>query len=87
MHDLSIVTMDAIMGSPEVQSSAPLLSPTGSRYVVGQDASGGWLAIDTAHRAGGLFKSRAAAIRFAEVETNRRPGGICFSSMPLHMEF
>lgn len=65
---------------------APTLE-TGGLFLVGQDASGRWLAIDTAHRGGGLFKSRADAIHFAEFESGHRPDCIRFSPVPLQMEF
>lgn len=45
-------------------------------YVVGRDAEGHWLAIETHGIAGGIFRTEAAAIRFAQDETFRSPGAV-----------
>lgn len=52
-------------------------------FLVGQDHSGHWLALETHGLAGGIFASRDAAIRFALVETDRRPDAVHVTAEPL----
>ena len=67
-----------------VGDAEPPLSSVSS-FLIGRDADGHWLAIETHGRAGGLFKSQDAAERFAAFETARREGAIVFSPDPLHL--
>ncbi|MCW6512229.1 hypothetical protein [Lichenifustis flavocetrariae] len=57
------------------------------RFVVGQDASGCWLAIETRNLGGGIFKSREDALHFVDFETGHRPGSIELSTEPLKLMF
>lgn len=50
-----------------------------ARFVVGQDSEGRWVAIEIQGRAGGLFRSREAALDYAEDETGHRPGAVLVS--------
>ena len=54
-------------------SSPPAAAPA---YVVGRDAEGRWLAVETHGVAGGIFRTEADAIRFAQDETFRSPGAV-----------
>ncbi|MCW6510849.1 hypothetical protein M8523_22805 [Hyphomicrobiales bacterium BP6-180914] len=58
-----------------------------SHFIIGQDPSGHWLAIETHRLGGGLFKSRADAVHFVEFETGRRPGAVEFSPTPVRLSF
>lgn len=49
------------------------------RFVVGQDPEGHWVAIEIHGRAGGLFRSREAAVDYAEDETDHRPDAVLLS--------
>lgn len=51
-----------------------------SRFVVGQDAQGHWIAVEIHGRAGGLFRSREAALGYAEDETAHRPDAVLLSA-------
>lgn len=64
--------------SPTVQVVTRAESPAGdeARFVVGQDREGRWVAIEIHGRAGGLFRSREAAVGYAEDETGRRLDGV-----------
>ena len=52
-------------------------------FVVGQDHSGHWLAIETHGLAGGLFASREAALHYAMEEAHRRPEAIHIAGEPI----
>lgn len=52
-------------------------------YVVGQDGEGHWVAVETGGRAGGIFRSRQDAIRYACVETGCRPGDVKLAAGPI----
>ena len=56
-------------------------------FVVGQDARGCWLAIETHNLGGGIFKSREDALRFVDFETGHRPGAIELSTERLQLRF
>ncbi len=56
-------------------------------FIVGQDPQGQWLALETHGLAGGLFKTRQDAIRFADFETDHRPGSVQLSTAPLRLTF
>jgi hypothetical protein len=54
----------------------PEISPP--RFVIGQDEEGHWVALDSEGRAGGLFASRDAALKYVAQETGgRRPVAAC----------
>lgn len=54
-----------------------------SRFVVGQDAQGHWIAVEIHGRAGGLFRSREAALGYAEDETAHRPDAVLLAAEPI----
>ena len=56
----------------------PALGP-GLHFLVGQDAQGRWVAIETHGLAGGLFRSRRDAIDYAAAETRGRPDAVGLS--------
>ncbi len=58
-----------------------------AHFVVGQDPRGQWLAIETHHLGGGLFKSRQHALRFVGFETDHRPGAVEIATRPLQLTF
>lgn len=45
-------------------------------FVVGQDALGHWLAVETHGLGAGTFFTREAALHYARDETGRRPGAV-----------
>ncbi|GAA0257223.1 hypothetical protein LNAOJCKE_5543 [Methylorubrum aminovorans] len=68
--------------SPTVQVAAIHAQAPASdaaRFIVGQDPEGHWIAIEIHGRAGGLFRSREAAVDYAEDETDHRPDAVLLS--------
>lgn len=68
--------------SPTVQVAAihaQALASDAARFIVGQDPEGHWVAIEIHGRAGGLFRSREAAVDYAEDETDHRPDAVLLS--------
>ena len=55
-----------------------------SLFLLGQNRRGNWVVKDQAGRRGGLFVSRAAAVKFALFENGNRPQLVV--SMPGHLE-
>ncbi len=43
---------------------------------IGKDSHGAWVVQDPQHRCGGLFVSRAEALRFAMLENGRHPDAV-----------
>jgi hypothetical protein len=58
-------------GEPPSGTSAGSL-----RFVIGKDSHGHWVAQDQRGLCGGLFISRAEAMRFAMFENGRRPQAV-----------
>jgi hypothetical protein len=56
-----------------------------SNFVVGRDRRGRWTAVAANGRAGGVFVSRAAALRYARLETGRTPGTVRQASSPVQL--
>ena len=54
-----------------------------SSYLVGQDGEGHWVAMETGGKAGGLFRSRQDAIRYACIETGCRPDDVTLAVEPI----
>jgi hypothetical protein len=54
-------------------------------FVVGQNQRGRWTAVAADRRAGGFFVSREAALRYARLETGRRPGAVRETSSPVQL--
>ncbi len=59
----------------DISSNASTLTDT-LHYVVGPDAAGHWLAVETHGSGGGLFVSLDAALHYARSETGRREGAV-----------
>lgn len=55
-------------------------------FCVGQNLRGQWVAVDTAGACGGIFTSRAAALHFAELETDHRPGAVSVASTAIDLK-
>src|SRR5262245_7538683 len=68
----------------EHSSSEDLEPPT---FYVGRDSSGRWIVQDTDHRRGGLFVSKAAAMKFARDETADRPHAIVSVDHATELDF
>jgi len=62
------------MPEPEPLSGDP--ASRSSRFLIGKDSRGRWVAQDERGLCGGLFVNRAEAIRFAMRETGRRPQAV-----------
>ena len=56
---------------------------TGLQFVVGQDETGRWIAVESSGRGGGIFVNRQAALNYAAFEAGRRPGAVRCSTEPL----
>lgn len=61
--------------------------PVPATYVVGQDLDGHWLALETHGLAGGIFKTRRDAVRFACFESDAAPEAVAISPTPLTLRF
>ena len=51
------------------------------QFLVGRDAEGHWLAVETHGRGGGYFRSRDDALHYARAEAGA--GAVSFSNRPL----
>lgn len=52
-------------------------------FLVGQNAEGHWLAVETHGLGGGIFRSRRDALHYAAAETGRRPDAVHLASTTL----
>jgi hypothetical protein len=59
-----------------IQQNIKAASAVGSCLFIGQDRCGRWVVKDARRVCGGLFSDRAAAIRFAMYECQRRPQSV-----------
>ncbi len=55
---------------------------TGLQFVVGQDETGRWIALESSGRGGGIFVNRKAALNYAAFEAGWRPGAVRCSTEP-----
>ena len=69
-----------------VGARAADVSPTAMSFLVGQNAKGNWVALETHGLAGGIFVSREAAIHYAEFETDHRSGAVHLAPRPLDLK-
>lgn len=53
--------------------------------MVGQDAQGHWLAVETHGFGGGIFRSEAAALRYARDGTHDGPGAVLVTAERLNL--
>ena len=60
-------------------------SSDNSTFLVGLDAEGNWIAVETHGRGGGIFADRRTALRYAVFETGHRPRAVRFSDKPLRL--
>lgn len=72
------------MGQFEPPSSSASAEPP--LFFVGRDSRGNWVAQDQQHRCGGLFVSRAAAIKFALFENGHRPQAVIMVAGSLELD-
>ena len=56
-----------------------------SNFVVGRDRGGRWTAMASNGLEGGYFVSRAAALRYARLETGREPGAVRQATSPIKL--
>jgi len=69
------------------EDPSPAGNPEPPTFYVGRDATGHWIAQDADHLRGGLFTSRAAAMKFAMDETGRRAGAIIAIDRTIELDF
>jgi hypothetical protein len=62
---------------------SPPAAAAPASYLVGQDGEGHWVAVETGGRAGGIFRTRQDAIRYACVETGCRPDDVRLAVDPI----
>uniref|UniRef100_A0A9E7ZJX1 Uncharacterized protein n=1 Tax=Bosea sp. NBC_00436 TaxID=2969620 RepID=A0A9E7ZJX1_9HYPH len=55
------------------------------QFLVGRDAEGHWLAIETHGRGGGIFADRSAALRYAVFETGHRARAVRMTAKTLSL--
>ena len=53
------------------------------QFVVGQDETGRWIALESSGRGGEIFVNRQAPLNYAAFEAGRRPGAVRCSAEPL----
>ncbi|MFY9627257.1 MAG: hypothetical protein WAK03_03770 [Methylocystis sp.] len=56
---------------------------TGLQFVVGQDETGRWVAVESHGRGGGIFINRKSALNYAAFEAGQRTDAVPCSSEPL----
>jgi hypothetical protein len=56
---------------------------TGLQFVVGQDETGHWVAVERSGRGGGIFVNRQAALNCAAFEAGQRSDAVRCSTEPL----
>jgi hypothetical protein len=71
------------IASNPLQTARSPVAAAPSSYLVGQDGEGHWVAVETGGRAGGIFRSRQDAIRYACVETGCRPDDVRLAADPI----
>ncbi len=71
--------MSAALRIPE--PSETFRKSSASRFLIGQDDQGHWVAMESKGREGGLFASREAALKYVAAETGR--AAAVFSAKPL----
>jgi hypothetical protein len=59
-----------------VKPDDPIAGPDTSRFVIGRDGHGCWVAVEVHGRAGGLFRTRQAALHYAVEATAHRPNAV-----------
>ena len=79
--------MNPVTSMPVAMNALQPVRPLGAQgplsYLVGQDGDGHWVAVETGGRAGGIFRTRQDAIRYACVETGCRPDAVRLSAEPI----
>jgi len=58
---------------------------TGLQFVIGQDETGHWVAVESTGRGGGIFVNRNAALKYATFEAGRRPNAVQCSHQRLSL--
>jgi hypothetical protein len=85
VHTSDRVTTGVEMSIPlsigEAQETRSL--DTGLQFLVGQDETGHWIAVESRGRGGGIFVNRQAALNYAAFETGRRSDAVQCSTEPL----
>ena len=56
-----------------------------TNFLVGKDRRGRWAVAASRGEAGGIFVSRDAALRYARLESGRRPGAVRQTSSPIRL--
>jgi hypothetical protein len=82
-------SMSKLRSGPKPGSSnpGPALRRQGSGFVIGRDSRGRWTALAAGGLAGGVFRSKDAAIRYAQAETGGASGAVRFTASPLDLPF
>lgn len=74
-----------LISQPDPSPASFPAALAGPSYMVGQDAQGHWLAVETHGSGGGFFRSEAAALRYAQDETDDRPGAVLVTAERLSL--
>ena len=64
---------------PATFDTQPQTDAGTASFLVGCDAHGHWIAVETHGLGGGIFRDREAALHYAAFETDRRPGAVRLS--------
>lgn len=76
--------MSSLLVTPARSSASPAPGPA---FLVGCDAEGHWLAVETHGLGGGIFRDKQAALHYACAETGRRIGAVQFSDDVLSLAY
>jgi hypothetical protein len=60
---------------------------SGSGFVIGRDSRGRWTALAAGGLIGGVFRSKDAAIRYAQAEAGPAPDAVRLTASPLELPF
>ncbi|MCJ2048833.1 RAG2 PHD domain containing protein [Methylobacterium sp. J-070] len=71
------------VASNPLQPARPPAAAPPLSYLVGQDGEGHWVALEAGGRAGGIFRTRRDAIRYACDESGCRPDDVRLTADPI----
>jgi hypothetical protein len=71
------------MPGDSIELSANESDTNAHSFLIGQDAEGHWLAVETHGLGGGIFITLDAALHYARDETDWRPGAVTLAPRPL----
>lgn len=71
---------------PPMQGLVPGLAASAPSFVIGRNAQGQWLAVETHGLGGGIFRTCGHALSYAAFETGHRPQAVHLSDEVLALD-